>query len=271
MRRISTIAGLFLVLGAAGPSYAGSADANTPAAQVRTPAAQVKTQDANELDAILSALERKAAELNTYQARIIYTVRQPVLESQQRRTGTLAYAKFDGRSFLRIDFTTLQQDEEKQQAWMEQFLFDGVWFSHVDHQTKHVERRQLAEPNQPVDALSLASRHIPVVGFSKVEDLRRQFEVQLVTDPQEAAASVRHLHLKVRPDSVYKDDYATIDFWIDTKVGLPARVEATTTEEEIHEVRLLDPKVNTGIERRTFQVEIPKNFSLDVTPLEKHE
>jgi hypothetical protein len=75
-----------------------------------------------------------------------------------------------------------------------------------------------------------------------------------------------HLHLKVKPDSVYKDDYD----------GGPAdrqerRVagadRCATVEEDICEIRLLDPKINAEIDRNTFKVNIPRGFA--VHPPEK--
>ena len=77
----------------------------------------------------------------------------------------------------------------------------------------------MAEPNKPIDAFALASRQVPVFGFSKVEDLHKQFEITLVADEQKEASPYHHLHLKVKPDSIYKDDYSTIDFWIDKNAG----------------------------------------------------
>lgn len=262
MRRIVLLAAFLLVL----PATGRSADARKD--QI-APCRQTAAQDANEVDVVLKGLQQKAAELKSYQARIDYLVRQPLLESQQRRKGALHYAKSDGRSNLRIDFQTLQQDDEKEQKYVEQFLFDGVWLWHVDHQTQRVERRQLAEPNEPVDAFALASRHIPVVGFSKVDDLREQFDVELIAEPQGPAAPLQHLRLKVKPDSVYQDDYVTIDFWIDRKAGLPIKVVAVNTEEDIHEIRLIEPKINSAIERKVFQVDIPRHFSVEVIPLER--
>ncbi len=44
----------------------------------------------------------------------------------------------------------------------------------------------MAEPNEPVDAFSLASRHMPVLGFSKMDDLRKQFDVAIVAEPDSA-------------------------------------------------------------------------------------
>jgi outer membrane lipoprotein-sorting protein len=231
------------------------------------PACQVKAAEPNEVDLAIESLQNRAAELKSYQARVDYTTKQPLLDSQARREGVLYYAKRGDRSSLRIDFLTLQQDDEPRQRYVEQFLFDGVWLVIVNHQTKRVERRQLTEPDNPIDAFSLASRHMPVLGFSRIEDLRKQFDVRIVAEPQEQKA-LRHLHLTVRPDSVYKDDYTTIDFWIDRKIGLPARIAAVTTEEDIHDIRLIDPKVNQGVDPKIFQVDVPKGFTEEVIPLE---
>jgi outer membrane lipoprotein-sorting protein len=260
MYKSATLAVLSVVL-ATGLSW--GAAANPPGT---TPAT---ASDPNALDRVLKNLETKANELKSYQVNMDYVFKQPLLESQQHRTGVLYYARFDKESFLRIDFNTLQQDEEKQQTYKQQYIFDGVWLLEVDYQLQTATRRQLAEPNQPLDALSLASKHLPVLGFSKVEDLRRQFEIGLVADPPAEAAGQDHLHLKVKPESVYKDDYATLDFWIDRKIGLPVRVEAVTPEEDVYEIRLTDPKVNAPLDRKLFQAEIPRNFSEEVVPLAK--
>ena len=237
------------------------ADANS-AGPVCQPAS-----DPNALDRVLQNLQDKAAALKSYQVNIDYVFQQPLLDSQQRRTGVLSYAKSDKRSNLRIDFRTLQQDEEKKQDYVQQYFFDGVWLWEIDHQLKTVVRRQLAEPNQPLDAFSLASKRLPVLGFSKVEDLRDQFEIELVAEPGAQPAPRRHLHLKVKPDSVYKDDYVSIDLWIDGKIGLPVRVQAVTPEEDVYEIKLTEPKVNATLDSTLFQVDIPRGFSVEAIPL----
>jgi outer membrane lipoprotein-sorting protein len=251
---------LFVSL-AAGLSWGADANSAGPACKTNS--------DPNELDRVLKNLQDRAAELKSYQVNMDYVFKQPLLESQQRRTGVLYYAKFDDKSYLRIDFQTLQQDEEKEQIYKQVYLFDGVWLWEIDHQLKTVTHRQLAEPNKPLDAFSLASKHVPVLGFSKVEDLRKQFDVELVRDPQPQPAPRQHLHLKVKPDSVYKDDYVTIDFWIDGKIGLPSQVQAVTPEEDVYVIKLTDPKVNTGLGRKLFQVDIPRGFSREDIPLNK--
>ncbi len=254
------IAALFVGL-AAGPSCGADAPSAGPARQA--------APEPNALDKVLQSLQDRATELKTYRVNMDYVFKQPLLESQQRRTGALYYAKFDNRSSLRIDFQTLQQDEDKPQAYRQQYLFDGVWLLEVDYQLESATRRQLAEPNQPLDAFSLASKHVPVLGFSKVEDLRQQFGIALVAEPPGQPAPRQHLHLKVKPDSVYKDDYTSIDFWIDRQTGLPAEVRAVTPEEDVYEIKLTDPKVNMELDRKLFQVDIPSRFSKQVIPLAK--
>ncbi len=261
-RSVLWITGLLVAL-TTGWSRGASAPA-PPAGPVRQ-----AVSEPNALDKVLQSLQDRAAELKTYRVNMDYVFKQPLLESQQRRTGVLYYAKFDKRSSLRIDFPTLQQDDEKPQAYRQQYLFDGVWLLEVDYQLQSATRRQLAEPNQPLDAFSLASKHVPVLGFSKVEDLRQQFEIELVAAPPAEPAPRPHLHLKVKPDSVYKDDYTSIDFWIDRQTGLPAEVKAVTPEEDVYEIKLTDPKVNMELDRKLFQADIPPRFSQQVIPLAK--
>ncbi len=126
---------------------------------------------------MLKNLQDKAAELKTYQVNMDYVFKQPVLESQQRRTGVLYYAKSDKKSNLRIDFRTLQQDQEKEQKYVQQYFFDGVWLLEIDQQLQTATKRQLAPEDKPLDALSLASKQLPVLGFAQVQDLRQQFEI----------------------------------------------------------------------------------------------
>jgi outer membrane lipoprotein-sorting protein len=263
------VAGLVCFIGSC---YSQSCPPPSPADQVAKPADQVTQPADTPLDSALAALQKKADELKSYQCKIDYLVTQPLLESKARRTGVLYYARLDDRSYLRIDFDTLQQDEEPQQQYREQFIFDGVWLQHISYATQTVERRQITEPHRPVDAFSLASEHVPVFGFAKVEDLRKQFDIELRPDEQAGLVALQHLHLMAKPDSTYKEDYTTIDFWIDKTVGLPAQVKAVGAEADVgdvYEIKLIEPKVNAGVDRSVFQVAAPANFSVETIPLEK--
>jgi outer membrane lipoprotein-sorting protein len=230
---------------------------------------QHKAADVNSLDAILKQLTSKTAELKSYHCRIEYLFSQPLFESQTLRTGHLYYQKCGQESKLRINFQTLKQDDENQQEYIEHYIFDGVWLTHIDYQIRQVTKKQLAEPNQPVDTLELVSENFPIIGFNKIEDLKKQFEIKLTEQKQGEPNDFICLHLKVRPDSIYKDDYASIDFWIDRKLYLPAKIVAVSTEEDIYQIRFLDVVVNEEIDKEVFEFKVPEGFGMEIIPLKK--
>ncbi|MFQ6116195.1 MAG: hypothetical protein ACE5NG_19200, partial [bacterium] len=224
-------------------------------------AEQSEAVDTNSVEAILKQLKEKTTKLESYQAQLEYRFKQPLLESETLRKGILYYQKFDGKSRLRVNFQTLKQDDERQQKYIEHFIFDGVWLTHIDYQIRAVRRYQLAEPNKPVNAFDLAKRGLPIIGFTKIEDLKKQFEIKLVQQEKDKAEKFFHLHLKVKLDSIYRD-WPVIDFWIDKKLYLPAKVVAVSTEEDIYEIKFLQPKVNKEIVKKVFEFEIPKGFTV---------
>ena len=161
------------------------------------------------------------------------------------------------------------------------YEFQGTWLVHIDNEIESVKYYQLAEakePNKPVDAFDLASRNLPMIGFTKIEDLKKQFEITLVEQKKSEPEDFIQLNLKVKPNSVYKDDYVYIDFWIDKKLGLPAKVFAVSTEpatepveqKDIYEIKFIKPKVNRKIDGKVFEFKIPEGFGEpEIIPLKK--
>ncbi len=222
--------------------------------------APVEKAEPNSVEQVLTQLKQKTEELKLYQSEIEYLISQPLFESKTLRKGVLYYQKGEGKSALRINFETLKQDDEKTQKYAEHFIFDGVWLTHIDYQIKEVKRYQKAEPNEPVDAFELVSENFPIIGFSKVEDLKKEFEIRLIKQQGGGVKDFIQLHLKVKADSIYKDDYASIDFWIDKQLYLPAKIIAVSTEEDIYEIKFLQPAINKKIDKKVFEVEVPKDF-----------
>ena len=195
---------------------------------------------------------------------------QPLLESEALRKGVLYYAKFGKQSKMRVNFETLKQDDEKEQKYIEHYIFDGIWLTHINYQIKTVRRYQVAEPNKPVDAFDAAGKNLPIIGFTKIDDLKKQFEVKLVEQKKDKPESFIQLHLKVKPDSIYKDDYISLDLWIDKELGLPAKEVAVSTEEDIYEIKFLKPKLNKKINKEVFEYKIPEGFGEpEIIPLKK--
>jgi len=242
------------------------------------------------VDAVLEQLNKTTSELKSYQGRIEYKFIQPSLDSESLRKGVLYYARLGDKSTLRINFETLKQEDEKEQKYIEQYIvldsarlthsdyqFKGIWLVHLDYEIEQVKYYQLAEPNdpnKPVDVFDLASRNLPMLGFTKIEDLKKQFEVKLVEQKKTEPENFIQVQLKVKPNSVYKDDYVSIDFWINKKLGLPMKIIAVATEPEppfgdIYHIRFLNPKVNKSIDKKVFEFKIPKGFGEEIIPLKE--
>jgi hypothetical protein len=194
----------------------------------------------NPIDSILARLNRRTEELDSYQCQIEYRHVQPsVFDTQTLRKGTLYYSKLDGRSRLRVNFQTLQQDEEKEQKYNEQYIVvDGSEMpetgAHFEEfkSPKFIQIAHAEEPNQSANVFDLVSKNLPMVGFTKSDQLKEQFEITLPEQKNSEKQDIIQVHLKVKPNSVYKDDYVQIDCWIDEKLDLPVKIVAISTEPE---------------------------------------
>jgi len=69
--------------------------------------------------------------------------------------------------------------------------------------------------------------------------------------------------------------FVAIDVWIDKTLGLPAKIIAVKTEPEppfgdIEQIRLLQPKVNKGIDKSVYEFQLPGSFGEpEITPLSR--
>jgi len=114
------IVGFILALSVLGGSSHGQEAPEKPACCAsQSPAA-------DPVQPILDRLQSTVKDLKGYQCDIDYVYKQPLLESQTRRTGKLYYIKLEKQSFRRGDFETIQYDDEKEAKRREQFFFDGI-------------------------------------------------------------------------------------------------------------------------------------------------
>jgi hypothetical protein len=253
---------------------------------------QPKTPKSDTIEAVLERLNKTTTELKSFQCQIEYQYSQPLLESERLSKGTLYYVRSGGTSAMRINFNTLQQDDEKERKYIEQYIFldgsklphpvrefKGIWLVHLDYQIEQAKYYQLAEPNDPnasTDVFDLVGREMPMLGFSRVSDLKKQFDISLIGQEKPSSKDFTQVHLAVKPNSIYKDDFASIDFWIDKKSGLPAKIIAVKTEPEppfgdIEQIRLLNSKVNRDIDRSVFEFKLPESFGEpEIAPLSKN-
>ncbi len=228
--------------------------------------------EANEcpVDSVLAKLQASAEALTTYECRLDYLYWQPdMFDAKTLRKGRVFYKRASEKSFLRINFETLKEDEFDEQSYAEHFVFDGCWLTIINYVQKTVQKHEVAEPNQPVNAFELAGGDMPIIGFAPTDDLKKEFDISLVEAEEEDEGLVK-LHLKVKPESKYKDNYVSLDFWVSTKQWLPERIDALTKEEDIYRLRFTRAKVNSKIPDKQFETKIPQGFSApEVFPMKR--
>ena len=99
--------------------------------------------------------------------------------------------------------------------------------------------------------------------------MKKQFEIELIEQTQIKQPQLIQLNLKVKPDSIYKDDYTTIDFWIDKKSGMPAKIVAVSTEEDVYRIRFIKPLINKKLNKKVFEIKLPRDFDIEKIELKK--
>jgi len=247
-----------------------------PAKQGRPVPAPVPTT----VEDILQRLRQRTEALRTYQCKLRYLfIQEPeLLDSRTLSEGLLFYArdpnrpdprnpKRRGTSTLRVNFQTRQQDDGKKMPHREELLFDGVWLTRLDYAGRKIDRYQKAPTDKPVDVFELIEHNFPIIGFSRTQALAEQFDIRLAADLKADLKAPIHLRLRVKKTSKFKDDYDTIDFYIDRTLFLPQRIVTTNTQGDIYDITFLAPKVNKPLPSGVFEIQAPDGFERNIHPL----
>ena len=221
------------------------------------------------VDEILDRLTKSNKSLKSYQAGMTYTfIQDPdLINSTTIRKGNIYYLKAKKRSDLLIDFVTIKQDDADQEKHIEKYFFDGVYLKIFDFQNKTVNTYQKAEKDKPQNAFDLVGTEFPMVGFTKPELLKSQFNIALAKRTKTTPPGVIAIKLDVKRGSIYEKEYKTIDFWIDKNTFLPARLVTTSTGGDIYDITLINANINKKLPKGIFKLETPKDFSENIHPL----
>jgi outer membrane lipoprotein-sorting protein len=249
------------------PQLPAANPAPPPAA---APADPNRIDPSSEFGQLLEKINAAAKTIKSCQAAVDYLfIQEPeLLNSRTVRKGTLYYQKNDKGSKLRLNFDTIKQDDAEEQKKTEQYVFDGVWLTKIDFTLRQVDQYQQAPVDKPVEVFDYISHHFPIVGFVGTDTLQKQFVITLAA-PKEDEKDSRHLLLKVRPDSVYKDDYTQIDLWVNNESSLPMRMVSISTQGDIYDIRMSKMELNKALPNKIFTIETPADFSKNVKTLEQ--
>jgi outer membrane lipoprotein-sorting protein len=226
------------------------------------------TKEPNKVDKILAGLAKQTGKLKSYQAQINYLfVQDPeMLDTRTLRKGYIYYLKDENGSKIRINFQTRRQDDEKEQEYRKEYIFDGVRLVEIDYHLKQETIREIATKDRPRDIFEFISGNFPIIGFGNNEDLKKDF---LISPANSSDPNLVQLHLEVKKGSKYENRYKTVEFWVDKKTELPVRVVADSTEGDIYDIKFIEPKANKKIKMAVFRLETPADFSKNMMPLKE--
>jgi len=223
----------------------------------------------SQIDKILAGLSKQTSKLKSYHAQINYLfIQDPeMLDTRTLRKGDLYYLKDENGSKIRINFQTRMQDDEKEQKYRKEYMFDGLQLVEKDYHLKQINFREIAAEGHPKDVFEFISGNFPIIGFSSNEDLRKDFSI---SPADSGDPNLIQLHLEVKKGSKHEDKYKTVEFWIGKKTELPVRVVADSTEGDTYDIKFIGAEVNKKIKKAVFRLETPADFSKNMIPLEKN-
>ncbi|MCD4831708.1 MAG: hypothetical protein K8R02_07905 [Anaerohalosphaeraceae bacterium] len=221
--------------------------------------------DVNQTAQILNTLSKSVNSLQSLSAKVSYSHSQPIFETESIRTGNIFYQYDANTPRLRIDFKILIQDGQKQKGYREDFLFDGVWLTRIDNQSKTITKQQLTEPENPLAPFDLVSRFFPIVGFTAPEKLKSHFEVKFF--PSVASKALLRFRLLPKVGSPYSRDYRSVEFIVPKKMLMPVEFTAETVSGELIKIVFSNIKKNKKLSASAFKQPTAKNFTESINPL----
>lgn len=260
--------------GSQAPAPGGCASVPGPAVSTSVPASTqspaVSIPQPPTLEGTLEALRKQTESLGSYQAKIKYLfIQDPeLLDSRTLRTGALFYHQAPKLSRLRIQFDTFKQENTPEEKRLEQFFFDGVWLTRIDHTLKKADLYQKAKPEKPMNVFEFINTTFPIIGFAKTENLSKDFTISLVAETRTDPNQPVHLLLVTKSESKFAEQYKKIDFWIDARQVLPQRILTTSTEGDIYDISFVDAIVNKTIDPVVFVPTIPEGFAQNKEPFD---
>ena len=169
---------------------------------------------------------------------------------------------------MRIRFDDIKQEDFEPENRREEFLFDGVWLSRIDFKLKQIDRYQKAPEDKPIGVFDLISHSFPLVGFSNIEQLKKDFDISLPERPNESNTSI-HLFLNVKKGSKYEKEYKKIDFRADNETYMPQQIVAYSSQGDIYDIQFTEFKINKKLKNAVFTIETPPDFRKNVERLEE--
>ena len=226
--------------------------------------------NSGEIEEILLKMNDATKNLKSCQAKLSYLfIQDPdLLDSKTLQNGILYYQEDNDRSQLRIRFDDIKQEDFDPENRREEFLFDGAWLTRIDFKLKQIDCYQKAPEDKPIGVFDLISHSFPLVGFSNIDQLKKDFDIQLPEKTNPPDTSIRLL-LSVKKGSKYENEYKQIDFRADNETYMPQQIVAYSSQGDIYNIKFTEFEINKKLKKAVFIIETPPDFRKNIEPLDE--
>ncbi len=212
--------------------------------------------DWTQIKSIIENLNRTAETLKYFSAKVEYSHLQTLFETQTVRTGKVFYVKDANFCALRINFTTMKQEDSSEQKYKEDYIFDGWKMTKIDYQSKSAVSETLAN-EKSIEPFELVQNYFPIIGFARPAEMSEQFDIKLLENKSDLIT----LLIKPKEQTRFYKIYEEIEIKIDPKKSIPFDFSASTSENEKIKISFTQIDIKNKVKRDVFNVDIPKNFS----------
>jgi outer membrane lipoprotein-sorting protein len=213
------------------------------------PAAPVGLAPDASADAVLDALDQRGQGLKSFDADVKLTETDESTQLSSARLGRVWFQKEPGDDARLRVLLDKKQDKTKIVDEKIEYLLDGGWLDDRDYNKRIEVRRQILKPGEKINLLKLGEGPFPLPIGQKKEDVKKLFDVKKVKPDKDDPAGTIHLLLKPVNGSQFSRKFSAIDVWVDTRTGMPRRIdtldlkETTTRSTELTNVRI-NPNLN---------------------------
>ncbi len=253
---------------------AASETTATPVPAESAPAKEAEVDP--KLAALLEKVEKRGNELKSFQARMLYTQQQPMVETMRTRNGTLYYLVKDSSVKFRIHFSDLQEQdlaEEKKAPVVkfdEDYVFDGLWFTIRNARLKSIQRQEISKTPAKKEEFRLGKGPFPLPFAITKDDVLKQFEAKLAEPGEKDPKETDHLVLIPKKDSSFAEEYVQLELWIARENSVPMQLRFEKDNMEVTTIEWSQAELDKGVEEKQFSLPKPEaDWTVEETPLEE--
>jgi outer membrane lipoprotein-sorting protein len=210
----------------------------------------------SDLDTTLDALNARGQNLQDFTAAVALHTADNRTGQDTAQIGTVIFQnRNNGDSRIKVGFEKKESDNGDHKITQKQkldYLLEDGWLTDRDYQKKLEVRRQVLQPGQKMNLLKLGEGPFPLpIGQDKTE-VKKQFEASKIPPSADDPKDTVHIKLVPKPGSQFEKRFKQIDVFVDTKTGMPARIDTVEKAGTTRSTELKNVKLNTGVKDAAF-------------------